>query len=158
MKRGVHLLLVDYVHVDFFLIILLHSNIFSFLCHVKRWLLSLSKYQRMADILKKWRCTNALSAELRISQIHYLPHGKAIANAHYGSLYIPILYILTAWAYGIAYLWKMGNARASEFGMSNRSDSRAFSFVFSEMNLLEFRCWECAEEKDKRKHLKIKQI
>ena len=53
---------------------------------------------RLADILKKRRCTNALSAELRISQIQNLPHGKAMANAHYGSLYISYLYILTAWA------------------------------------------------------------
>jgi hypothetical protein len=31
---------------------------------------------------------------------------------------------------GIVYPREMGNARASEFGMSNSFDSRAFSFVF----------------------------
>ena len=94
--------------------------------------------------------------ESRKFKIHL--QDKAIANAHYGSLYIPQFVYANSVGFGIAYPQMVGNARASKFGMSNRSDSHAFSFVFSEMNLLEFRCWECAEEKDKRKHLKIKQI
>ena len=40
----------------------------------------------------------------------------------------PNLYILTAWADGIAYPQMVGNARASKFGMSNSSDTRASFF------------------------------
>ncbi len=50
-----------------------------------------------------------------------------MANAHYGSLYNLIVYTNSV-GFGIAYLWKMGNARASEFGMSNSSDTRASFF------------------------------
>jgi hypothetical protein len=57
------------------------------------------------------------------------PQDKAIANAHYGSLYIFLnLYMLTAWALGIAYPWMVGNAKASASGMSNSSDTRASFF------------------------------
>ena len=46
-----------------------------------------------ANILKERRCTNALSAANRISQIPTLPYGKAMANAHVVGIYIS-LYIL----------------------------------------------------------------
>ena len=48
-----------------------------------------------------------------------------MANAHYGSLYILFVYSNSV-GFGIAYPWKVGDARASERGMSNSSDSRAF--------------------------------
>ena len=44
-----------------------------------------------ADILKKRRCTNALSTVIRISQIPTLLYDKAMANAHVFGIYI--LYI-----------------------------------------------------------------
>ena len=45
-----------------------------------------------------------------------------MANAH-------IFYLnRIAWAYGIAYPWKVGNAKASASGMSNSSDTRASFF------------------------------
>ena len=51
-----------------------------------------------------------------------------MANAHNGSLYISQIVYANSVGFGIAYLWKMGNARASEFGMSNSSDTRASFF------------------------------
>ena len=66
----------------FFPQILLYSIIFSFLCHAKRGYFDELDNPRMADILKKRRCSNALSAACRISQIPTSPCDKAMANAH----------------------------------------------------------------------------
>ena len=44
------------------------------------------------------------------------------------------LYTLTAWALGIAYPRKMGNAKALASGMSNSSDTRASFLVCFESN------------------------
>ncbi len=58
-----------------------------------------------------------------------------MASAHYGSLYIPFVYTNSV-GFGIAYPWEAGNARASERGMSNSSDTRASFFgVFQSVTI-----------------------
>ena len=80
-----------------------------------------------ADILKEWRCSNALSAAHKNLVNSNRLHDKAMSNAHYGSLYILLVYTNSV-GYGIAYLQTVGITRAFMCGMSNSSDTRASFF------------------------------
>ena len=86
---------------------------------------------RAADILKERRCTTLYlwrSESRKFKTFHKMKQWPT-----------PIMVVYTFLVYtnsvgfGIAYPWEVGNARASERGMSNSSDTRASFFgVFRE--------------------------
>ena len=83
----------------------------------------------MTDILKKRRCTNALSAVIRISQIPTLLYDKAMANAHVFGIYIICVYDKR----GLSALLILSRRQCESLDdrMSNSSDTRAsFSVCF----------------------------
>ena len=81
---------------------------------------------QVADILKKRRCSNALSAVIRISQIQTLLYDKAMTNAHVFGIYIICIYDKR----GLSALLILSRRQCESLddGMSKSSDTRASFF------------------------------